>query len=126
MTFATNVFKIFETPVSQIMRVEAIQQIAIPGLPLNPPAGIPAAGIAQAVQAAEIAIGCGKCGTQIKVHASFQKGVPKPVGAVPFPVDNKLRCPTCGTEHDLADARRQLEAQVRRPIISEGEANAAV
>jgi hypothetical protein len=126
MTFATNVFKIFETPVSQIMRIEAIQQIAIPGLPLNPPAGTPGAAMAQTIQAAEIAIGCGNCGTQIKVHASFQKGVPKPLGAVPFPVDNKLKCPTCGTEHDVAEARRQLEAQARRPIMSEGETNAAV
>jgi hypothetical protein len=126
MTFATNVFKIFETPVSQIMRIEAIQQIAIPGLPLNPPAGTPGTAMAQTIQAAEIAIGCGNCGTQIKVHASFQKGVPKPLGAVPFPVDNKLKCPTCGTEHDVAEARRQLEAQARRPIMSEGETNAAV
>lgn len=108
MTFDTNVFKLFETPTSQIMRLEAIQNVALPGL----------GGPAQQVEAAEIGLECGKCKTQMRIHAPFRIGVPVPKGAIPFPADNKVKCPGCGTEHDLADARRQVEAQARKPIVS--------
>ena len=126
MTFATNVFKIFETPQSQIMRMEAIQQVALAGLP-----GIPnLPGLPQQirdVQAAEIGVACAKCGNNVQVHAPFVPGLPVPPGAIPFPADNKLKCPTCGNELNLSDARRQLEAQTRKTIVSsEGNANAAI
>ncbi len=128
MTFASNVFKIFETPESQIMRMEAIQQVAFPGLPGLPGSGLPGLPLpAKDIQAAEIAVGCGKCGTQVKVHATFVKGLPVPAGVIPFPSDNKIKCPSCGTELNLSEARRQLEAQTRKTIVTgEGEANAAV
>lgn len=122
MTFASNVFKIFETPQSQIMRLEAIQQVAFPGGPIP---GLPVPAQVKDIQAAEIGVQCGKCSNQIKVHAPFSKGLPLPVGSIPFPADNKLKCPACGNELNLADARRQIEAQTRKPIISEGDANAA-
>jgi len=126
MTFATNVFKIFETPQSQIMRMEAIQQVALAGLP-----GIPnLPGLPQQirdVQAAEVGVACAKCGNNVQVHAPFVPGLPVPPGAIPFPADNKLKCPTCGNELNLSDARRQLEAQTRKTIVSsEGNANAAI
>jgi hypothetical protein len=116
MTFAANVFKIFETPTSQIMRLEAIQAVQIPGLP----GGVPQlpGGMPQQVrpQAAEIEVGC-PCGTRIKVQARFDPGAPLPADAIPFPTDNKIKCPACGTEHDLIEARRQLEGQFGRAII---------
>lgn len=114
MTFSSNVFKIFETPTSQIMRLEAIQNMSLPGLggPTAPLGGRPA------LQAAEINIECGKCKTQIKVHAPLEVGAPAPAGSFPFPADNKLKCPNCGTEHNLAEARRQIEAQAGKPIVS--------
>lgn len=129
MTFATNVFKIFETPQSQIMRFEAIHQIALPGLSGIPNVpGLP--GLPQQirdVQAAEISVGCAKCGRNLQVHAPFVPGVPVPPGSIPFPADNKLKCPTCGNELDLSEARRQLEAQTRKTIVrTKGNANAAV
>ena len=108
MTFDTNVFKIFETPTSQIMRLEAIKNV---GMPFG---GAPG----QQLEAVEIGVDCGKCKTQMKVHAPFRPGVAVPVGTIPFPADNKLKCPSCGTEHDLADARRQVEAQTGKPIVS--------
>ena len=79
------------------------------------------------VQGAEIAVGCGKCGNQVKVHAPFVKGLPVPPGAIPFPADNTIKCPRCGNELNLSEARRQLEAQTRKTVLnSEGEANAGV
>ncbi len=85
MTFSSNVFKIFETPTSQVMRFEAIQNVSLPGL-----GGGPAAP-GQQPQAVEIGVACGKCQAQIKVHAPFEGGAPVPIGAVPFPADNRIR-----------------------------------
>lgn len=113
MTFDSNVFKIFETAHSQILRMETVQQVGIPGLPIVP---VPGGGVPREIQGAEIGVQCRKCGHQLRVHAAFQKGVPVPAGAVPFPADNRIKCPGCSTEHDLADARRQLEGQAQRPI----------
>lgn len=69
-------------------------------------------------QSAQIAVGCGKCGKQVQVHAPFVKGLPVPAGAVPFPADNMVKCPDCGTELNLAEARRQLEGQTRKAIVT--------
>jgi len=106
MTFDSNVFKLFETPRSQIMRMESIQNIA-------QPAELP--GGAQAIAFDFV---CGKCKTKMRVLAPFEPGAPVPQGAVLFPADNKLKCQGCGTEHDLATARRQLEGQAGKPIVS--------
>jgi ClpP class serine protease len=108
MTFDTNVFKIFETPTSQIMRLEAIKNVAVPGV----------GGAAQQLESAEIGLQCGKCKTDMRLHAAFKPGVPVPSGSIRFPADNRLKCPGCGTEHDLSDARRQIEAQSGKPIVA--------
>jgi hypothetical protein len=124
MTFASNVFKIFETPQSQIVRMEAIQQVVVPGSagPLPPLGGQP-----QNLLAVEITVGCGKCGNQMRVHVPFAKGLPVPPGTLRFPTDSKIKCSSCGTEHDLNQARQQLEAQTKKAIVTdEGEAHAAV
>lgn len=63
---------------------------------------------------------------QMTFASNVFKGVPIPPGTIQFPVDNQVKCPNCGTEHNLSDARRQLEGQTRRPIVSEGETNAGV
>jgi len=105
MTFEANVYKIYETPSSQIMKLEK-QEMAI-----GPPQLAP-----RQIQKAELAVLCKKCGTQITVHAPFTPNSPAPAGQIPFPADNKLNCPTCGTQHDLVQARKQLEQQVGRAI----------
>jgi hypothetical protein len=115
MTFATPVYKLFETPESQIMRMEAAQVVPAPigigpGIQL-PPGTIPA-GVG-------VHVTCKNCQRQIDVFAPFAKGqtAPKPE-MVPFPASNKLECPGCRAEIDLSMARRQLEGQFRRRIIS--------
>ena len=105
MTFDTNIFKIFETPTSQIVRFVPIQSVATPSL-------------VQKAQAAELSIQCGKCKTEHKIHAPFSAGIPVPAGAVSFPADNKLKCQQCGSEIDLTHVRRQVEAQVKKTIVS--------
>jgi hypothetical protein len=106
MTFDTNVFKMFETPTSQIMRLEAIQNIGLPG---HQSGG--------KFRGAEFSVECSKCKSNMNVFAPFVANAPIPAGSFPFPADNKLKCLGCGTEADLSEARRQIEAQSGRAIV---------
>ena len=108
MTFATNLYKIFETSDSQVMRFLA------PQLPSPQQVGV---GLPPPGDAVVFDYGCNKCSNRTKIQANLLKGVPLAPGCVPFPENSKFRCPRCGTEHNLADTRRQIEAQFRKPLI---------
>ena len=108
MTFATNLYKIFETSDSQVMRFLAPQ--------LPPPHALGAAPGSEE-RAVVFDFQCNKCKSSVKMQANLVKGMSVPAGYIPFPPDNKFRCPTCGTEHNLVDARRQIEAQFKKPIV---------
>ena len=104
MTFETNIYKLFETTTSQIMRTENLVQMP------SPPQ------LQQAMAVMELT--CKKCKTKSKVQGNF--GVPGPLqpGHQPFPADNKLQCPGCGVEHDLTQARQQLEGQSGKKLLT--------
>ena len=110
MTFNAGVYKIFETPVSQIYRMMRPQS-AVPVLP--------APGVATAADGAEIDVECAQCHTVSKVQANLGKRNPLKGGHIPFPANNKLKCPKCGLELDLTDIRRQLEAVSKKQIVTE-------
>ena len=103
MTFVTNIYKVIETPQSQIYRA------------LGP--SVPSPQQMGQANVAEVDVQCGKCKTQMKVQANLGKAQPLKKGALPFPADNKLRCPNCGAETDITAARLQLEAMAKKPII---------
>jgi hypothetical protein len=108
ISFATSLYKIYETADSQIYKF------------LAPQVPSPQHLMAQKLQAAEVLmfdLQCNKCKAMSKIQANF--GSPKPIqpGCVPFPKNNKLKCPQCGLEHDLTDARRQLEAEAKKPVV---------
>lgn len=107
MTFDTNIYKLFETPESQIIRFEIM-------------AGVQAGMKNQAPQtdAAMLDLECNKCKTVIKIQANLKKGAPIQAGRIAFPADNKVGCPTCGMEHDLTAMRHQIEAQTKRTVIT--------
>ncbi len=106
MTFAgTNIYKIFETPTSQILRFVSVP---IPPQPVPPPST--AAAVVFDLQ-------CGNCKGAFKIQANLGEEQPIRPGGLPFPKDNKFSCPNCGVIHDLTDARRQLEAQTKKPIV---------
>jgi hypothetical protein len=108
--FATNCYKVIETSGSQIYRfgVQQVQQLA----------GVPGSLQGVAPASAQAEIGCSKCQAPMKVQAKFDPNAPDDPDCIPWPPDNKLRCPSCGTEHDLADTRRALEAQVGRAVVT--------
>ncbi|MCK4368886.1 MAG: ATP-dependent Clp protease proteolytic subunit [Dehalococcoidales bacterium] len=103
MTFDTNIYKLFETPTSQIYRF------------LSPPAPLP-----QAKPAGELAMvdfQCPKCQNRSRIQANLSKSQPLQKGAVPFPKDNVFVCPNCGTQSNLVDLRNQIEAQSKKNIV---------
>ncbi len=110
MLFESNCYKVIETSASQIYRFSVPPVQAQSGLPGMPPGATPASAQANIV--------CGKCQTPISVQAKFDPTAPDDDASVAWPADNKLKCPTCGTEHDLGNARRALEAQVGRPVVA--------
>lgn len=103
MTFATNIYKLFETPASQVMRF------------LGPP---PPAPEQPSGNTAMVEVRCQKCGNVSRVQANLGQSLPLQPGRLPFPPDNKFRCPGCGVEADLGDLRRQIEAQSRKPVVA--------
>jgi len=103
MTFDTNIYKLFETPTSQIYRF------------LSPPAPPP-----QTKPAGELAMvdfQCPKCQNKSKIQANLSKSQPLQKGAMPFPKDNAFVCPNCGTQSNLVDLRNQIEAQSKKNIV---------
>ncbi|MEO8501331.1 MAG: hypothetical protein ABI565_10490 [Vicinamibacteria bacterium] len=107
MTFGTNVYKLVETPTSQIYRF----------LNAAPPARTPIPSV-KGDGVAVLEITCTPCGHVSKVQGSLGKPQPLRPGHVPFPSDNVLSCPKCGFKHSLADARRQLEEQTGQPLVA--------
>jgi hypothetical protein len=103
MTFAGNLYKLYETTGSQIYK------FLMPSVPPPQPQ--------VTADSAELEIQCSKCQSRFKVQANLGKKQPLRTGCIPFPADNKLKCPACGVEHDLSDARRQLEAQAKKRVV---------
>lgn len=105
MALSSNIYKVFETPDSQIYRF------------LSPPTPPPQPTPSQP-DVAVLEVACGRCRNVTPVQANL--GAPKPLqaGCVAFPPTNRLSCPNCGAVMDLADARRQLEAQSKRPVVT--------
>ncbi len=102
MTFAGNIYKLVETPTSQVYRFMGAQVPA-------PPDG---------AELAFVDAKCSKCGKALRVQANLGRSQPTQPGALPFPADNRLTCPTCGNLIDLSEARRQIEAQAKKQVVS--------
>lgn len=107
MTFeSTSMYKLFETPVSQVYRF-----LAIPG-------AVPPPGPVRTADVARVDVDCPRCHTKSHVQANLGRKQPLQEGSVPFPADNKFKCPNCSLEIDLGALRKQLEAQSKRPVVS--------
>jgi hypothetical protein len=102
MTFATNIYKVFETPDSQIYRFIA----PVVPAPAEQPGNV-----------AVIDVRCPRCRAASKVQANLGQQHPLQEGCVPFPKDNQFNCPGCGAPIDLSQVRRQLEMQTKKPVV---------
>lgn len=117
ITFSSNIYKLYETPASQITKM---LMPAVPGPPiLGAPPNAGGAGIGPGLtpDSVEIELQCNNCKAVTKVQGNFKPQTPIKPGYVPFPANNKVKCTQCPTEHDLSDARRQIEAQMKRQLV---------
>ncbi len=107
MTFdMVNVYKMFETTETQVVRVFAqmiqSQQLA------------PAQG---AAGAAHVDFKCA-CGHGIKIQMNLNSHQPLNPGFVPYPVaTNLIKCPRCGRDNNVLPARLQVEAQSGKKVV---------
>jgi hypothetical protein len=102
MTFASTMYKVFETQDSQIYRF--ITQ----NIPQQNPKN-----------AANVIIDfeCSNCKRHSKIQANLDKKQALQNGCVEFPKNNKYKCQNCQTENDLSELRREIEAQTKKIII---------
>lgn len=99
----TNIFKIYETPSSQIYR------FAVPQVPIVPGP--------QQANIAIIEFECPNCKTKTRIQANMKAGIPIEKNTTPFPKDNIFVCPACKARNDLSTIRNQLESQSKRKIV---------
>jgi hypothetical protein len=105
MSFAqTTIYKVFETTSSQIYRFIA--------------QNIPTTTKQQDAKSVIIDITCQRCKTLSKVQGNLEAGQPLQPSTLPFPPDNKLKCPSCDLEIDLSAIKNQIEAQTKKQIIT--------
>lgn len=102
ITFATNLYKVYETPHAQIYKFVA------------PPVQ---SGQQGQQPIAMLAIDCPNCKSRFQVQANLGVQSPLQAGSIAFPADNKLSCPKCNVEINLMSARQQIEAQSGQPVV---------
>lgn len=104
---ATNLYKIFETPSSQIYKFTA---------PAAPPLPQPGG---QVPDVALIDFQCPKCSKPFKIQANLDKTKPLQPGAATYPIANNIfKCPSCGTETNIAQIKLQVESQSGKKIVA--------
>ena len=106
MTFESNIFKLFETPTSQIVRFEHVDILKAPASQQAKPS--------QAI----IDLTCKKCNNVMKLQGNLGVQSPLLPNHLPFPASNRLKCPTCGVSHELVQARQQIEAQSKKSLLT--------
>jgi hypothetical protein len=128
MTFdSTGIYKIIETPQSQIVRFALNQQIQLAGLPgiFPVPPGAPAGGRpgAQPIQlpigqptGAMVQFACPKCRKVHMLQVDFDGEQPLQPGTERFPSNDILICNQCHTSNNLVALRRQVELQTKRKV----------
>ena len=101
----TNIYKVFETPISQIYRFKI------------PPGARPAPQkpIGEMVL---IDFQCPNCKAINKIQANLDPNIPIQKDAHPFPANDEFTCPNCGTQNNLKSLRFQVESETKKRILS--------
>lgn len=101
---STNMYKIFETPSTQIARFSNDQQVTPQ---LAGPENVPSV---------DINLKCAKCSETTKIQANLVKGTPIKAGYIPFPKEPNIFCPKCRSMLNLSKIRLEIEAKTKKPI----------
>lgn len=100
---STNIYKIFETPNSQIMRFSG--------------ANVPPPIHNNQMQKVNVEIECPSCKRKYSIQANLDKNINIEKGKFPYPKGDNFICPNCRTLSNLAKIRLQIEAQTKKKII---------
>jgi hypothetical protein len=93
----SSIFKIYETPKTRIYRAIS--------------------GMQRQFEIAEIGFTCPQCRKTFKIQVNLGQKAPLKPGNLPFPANNKFKCPSCGQISDLEQHRRKIEAQSKKKIV---------
>jgi hypothetical protein len=113
ITFSqTSIYKIFETPDSQIfnhaMSTGNRQPIPKPAIPNQ----------LDSTMIAEFDFICPRCKSEMKIQANLEKHSDLKAGSLPFPVDtNIIQCLNCGLQSNITPIRMQIEATTRKKLV---------
>ncbi|MDP8212778.1 MAG: Clp protease ClpP [Candidatus Zapsychrus exili] len=106
MTFdETSIFKIYETPTSQIYRHTPIQNVINKGQPQQSPDSI------------QVSVQCPKCKANINLQVDFKQGIPTKQGFMKIPKEDKVQCSSCKNDVDVVNLKRGLEGQFKKKIV---------
>jgi ATP-dependent protease ClpP protease subunit len=97
----TGIYKVFETPVSQIYKYESKEKEIKP----------------EKANSVFVEFTCPNCNKISKIQANLQKNIPTQKKTTLFPKDNIFNCPYCNTRNDLSSLRRQIELQTKKKIL---------
>lgn len=100
---STNIYKIFETIETQIMRFASPPVDAVKD---NKPTNV------------IVNYDCPKCKTPFEIQARLKSDVPIDKSKIPFPKNDIFVCPKCKVASNIGQARLQIEAQTNGKIIS--------
>lgn len=103
----TNIYKIFETPHSQIVRL-AVNKTPSPKSP-SP---------SSQEGGAEIRFKCSQCGKETAIQVNVGKHRELKKGMAPYPFEtNIFKCPNCGFQSDISPIKMQIEAEFGRKVV---------
>jgi predicted RNA-binding Zn-ribbon protein involved in translation (DUF1610 family) len=109
----TNIFKIFETPESQIVKHIVKANIEQPMPLLKSSLAGPLK-----VETADVEFSCPGCKSKIRIQVNLNNHSDLKEGYLPYPVDNNIiQCPNCGRENNIMPIRLQIEAQTHKKIV---------
>lgn len=110
MTFeSTNIYKLFETPLSQIYRFTLGGNPQIPNPPIIPHTKD---------ELAVIDFECPNCKSHSKIQANINKHTALQPGNLPYPIkDNIFQCPSCKLTSNILSIKLQIEAQSGKKIV---------
>jgi hypothetical protein len=122
MTFEqTGIYKLVETPNSQINRFAAQMLMASPGMgpqgPMIPAIGQQPANLGRnAPTGAIIHFKCPKCQMNHPLQVDFEQQRPLQPNMARYPSNDILICSKCKSSHVIAGIRKQLELQSGRKV----------
>lgn len=107
ISFETNIYKIYETANTQILR----------SLNILPPQQNPNIADFKNKDFILVNFQCPKCKAQHQLQINFKKDLRTVPGAVEFPKNNIYKCSSCKTESNLLGLRQKIEANFGKKIF---------